>query len=319
MPTAPEELWLNQREFAVEYRHLRSFAVLAEELHFGRAAARLNIAQPALSQHIKVLEEALGVPLFTRDKRHVALTFEGEQLAEEARSAISHYEKFCDSARSLRQGFRGRIRLGYVGSSILDPAMTLLINGYRARQPETEIIIEEHNVTRQLAQLVSDHLDIGLVRSPVPHSPELEYLDIATRPLIAVLPQGHPLAGQSGVALSALAEMPFLIQDDPPGTGLGWSALSACERAGFVPQPIQYTRDVAVATGLVAIGMGAALVPETQRAMLMSDVGYSTLQDAQATTTLTLCWKRHARNGALKGFVRYVKELIATSETPFSD
>lgn len=122
---------MNQREFAVEYRHLRSFAVPRKSCIL-TAAARLNIAQPALSQHIKVLEEALGVPLFTRDKRHVALTFEGEQLAEEARSAISHYEKFCDSARSLRRGFRGRIRPGYVGSSILDPAMTLLINGYRA-------------------------------------------------------------------------------------------------------------------------------------------------------------------------------------------
>jgi DNA-binding transcriptional LysR family regulator len=293
----------------MDYRQLRSFVVLAEELHFGRAAARLNIAQPALSQHIKALEQTLEILLFTRDKRNVALTFEGELLVEEARTAILHYERFRDNARSLRQGFKGQLKLGYVGSSILDPALTLLINGYRQKKPDIEIVIEEHNVHEQLTLLLNNQLDIGLIRSPIPRYNELEYLDVATRPLIAVLPRHHPQAGTQKIALSSLSTEPFLIQKDPPGVGLGSSALTACEQAGFVPRQIQFTRDVSVAIGLVSMGLGVTLVPETQRSVMIPDVSYCLLSDASATTTLTLCWPRYNKNKALANFIRYAQEL----------
>lgn len=293
----------------MEYRQLRSFVVLAQELHFGKAALRLNIVQPALSQHIKALEEKLGVALFIRDKRHVALTYEGQLLVAEAEAAIHHYDNFYQSARSLKLGFRGQIRLGYVGSSILDPAITMLINGYNARHPDIDVVIEEHNVNNQLAFLRNDRLDIVLVRSPVPHFAELEYLDIVTRPLIAVLPYQHPLAGKQKIALVSLADTPFLIQDDPPGMGLGWSVLNACQQAGFLPQKIRFTRDISAAIGLVSIGMGAALVPETQRSVMLPDISYSAIDDIDVTTTLTFSWKRHVKNRALEGFIRYIEEL----------
>lgn len=291
------------------YRQLRAFLVLAEELHFGRAALRLNIAQPALSQQIKTLEATLGLALFTRDKRNVAMTFEGKQLVGKAQSALEHYRAFQDRAGSLRAGFQGQITLGYVGSSILDPAMTMLINGYRRLHPATQVSIEEHNVNNQLALLREGQLDFGLVRSPVPRTDELEYLDVATRPLVAVLPYDHPLAGAPKISLAALAGMPFLIQDDPPGIGLGWSVLRACERAGFVPAKVQLTRDVSVAISLVSIGMGVALVPETQRSVMMTDVSYCALEDTEATTTLTMIWKRYGKNGALADFIGYAKGL----------
>lgn len=293
----------------MDYRQLHSFVVLAEELHFGKAAARLSIAQPALSQHIKALEQALEIPLFTRDKRNVALTFEGELLVEEARTAILHYEKFRDNARSLRQGFKGQLKLGYVGSSILDPALTLLINGYRQKKPDIEIVIEEHNVHEQLTLLLNNQLDMALVRAPIPRYDELDYLNVATRPLIAVLPRHHAQASQQRIALSSLSGDPFLIQKDPPGVGLGWSALNACQQAGFVPREIQFTRDVSVAIGLVSMGMGVTLVPETQRSVMIPDVSYCLLNDASATTTLTLSWRRHVKNKALADFIRYAHEL----------
>lgn len=293
----------------MEYRQLRSFIVLAQELHFGNAALRLNIAQPALSQHIKALEKTLGVMLFTRNKRNVALTYEGRLLVKEARIAVSHYDKLRESARSLQQGFRGQLRLGYVGSSLLDPAVAMLINGYRERRPDIDIVIEEFNVNNQLSFLQADRLDVALVRSPIPRFDELAYLDVARRSLIAALPRHHPLAGRAQIALSDLADSPFLIQEDPPGVGLGWAVLQACEQAGFVPKTAQITRDISGAVGLVSMGMGVALVPETQRSMALTDVSYSSLEDVNAATTLTLSWKRHVKNPALDDFIQYVRAL----------
>jgi len=297
----------------MDYRQLHSFVVLAKVLHFGKAAIQLNIAQPALSQHIKALEQSLGVPLFSRDKRHVTLTFEGQQLVEEARIAIMHHDKIIENARSLRLGHKGQIKLGYVGSSILDPVLAMLINGYRKYKPDVEIVIEEHNVSEQLTLLQNYQLDIALVRSPVPQLSELEYLDVVTRRLDAVLPRHHPLALEQKLSLASLSDATFLVQQDPPGVGLGWSTLNACQQAGFVPQKIQFTRDVSVAIGLVSMGMGVTLVPETQRSVMIPDVNYCTLTDPTAVTTLTFSWQRRLKNKALVDFIQYIKQLTQST------
>lgn len=294
----------------MDNRQLHSFVILAEELHFGKAALRLNIAQPALSQHIKALEQEWGVMLFLRNRRSVVLTHEGAQLLTDARLAVSHYEKIRETALSLRKGFKGRIRLGYVGSSIIDPILAMLISGYRKARPEIEIAIEEHDVNRQLTLLMSDELDIALVRSPVPRQAQLDYLDLTTRPLIAVLPHHHPQLHNTRISLSDLAEEPFLIQQDPPGVGLGWSTLSACLRAGFTPQKVQFTRDLSVAIGLVAIGMGVTLAPETQLSVRVPEVDYCHLDDPLATTTLTLSWQKHMHNSAVRDFIACARELL---------
>ncbi|MFS2223076.1 LysR substrate-binding domain-containing protein [Pantoea sp. B65] len=294
----------------MDHRQLHSFQVLAEELHFGRAASRLNIAQPALSQHIKALEQELGLMLFLRNRRNVALTHEGSQLLADARLAVSHYEKIRETARSLCRGFKGQLRMGYVGSSIIDPVLAMLISGYRKKNPHVDIAIEEHDVNQQLTLLLNDQLDIALIRTPVPHQQQLEYMKVTTRPLIAVLPHHHPLLHKQRIALSDLANDAFLIQKDPPGVGLGWSTLSACLRAGFTPQKIQFTRDVSVAIGLVAIGMGVTLAPETQLSLMIPEVGYCHLDDPLATTTLALSWQSHLHNSSVRDFIDYARELL---------
>lgn len=294
----------------MEYRHLQAFVVLAEELHFGRAAQVLHIAQPALSQYIKSLENSLGMLLFQRDRRNVALTWEGGQLVEQARLAVSHYQRFQEHAVTLRKGFRGLIRLGYVGSSILEPGLMAVINRYRHHNPHIEIAIEEHNVDDQIRLLMDDQLDIALVRLPVPQSEELDYLDVATRPLVAVVPSTHPALINRPLSLRSLEQETFMIQQDPPGVGLGWSALAACHRAGFTPQKIQHTRDVSVAVGLVAMGMGVTLVPQTQCSVMTPNVAYCPLEDTQATTTLTLCWQKRRCQNTLKHFVQSAREQV---------
>ena len=300
----------------MDHRQLRSFVVLAEELHFGRAALRLNIAQPALSLQIKALEQALQIALFNRDKRNVSLTFQGQQLVEEARLALTQYQAFIDRATSLRQGHRGQLKLGYVGTSILDPTITELVNHYQLNQPEIEIAIQEHNVPQQLKLLLNYQLDIAIVRAPAPLYPELEYLDVVTHPLVAVLPRQHPLAREKQLSLAQLRDEHFLIQDDPPGIGLGWSTIEACRRAGFTPKHIRFTRDVSAATGLVSMGMGITLAPQTQCAIALPGTRYCLLDDPQATTTLTLCWQRHVKNTILPGFIRRARERAVAGLCP---
>lgn len=294
----------------VDIKQLQSFLTLAEELHFGRAARRLNIAQPALSLHIKALEQSLGLALFARDRRSVTLTYEGERLTQEVRAVLCTLKQLQSCAQGLRRGYRGRIRIGYVGSSILDPGITMLINHYRKKNPQVDITIEEHCVNEQITLLLGDGLDIGILRAPIPHYDELHSLNATTRPLVAVLPRSHPALAGRRISLKALANEPFLIQKDPPGVGLGWSALTACERAGFVPRDIRFTRDVSSAMGLVSMGMGVTLVPETQLSAMLADIGYCLLDDPQATTTLQMCWPRRAAGTPLLRFVQDARELF---------
>lgn len=291
----------------MDIRQLYYFLALAEELHFGRAAARVHIAQPALSQQIKALEQQLDLPLFVRDRRHVALTAQGRQLQQEAQQTVTHYQRFLSAADSLKRGYQGRIQLGYVGSAILEPVLMTLLGGFRRVHPGIEVIIEEHDVDRQLTLLLAGELDVALVRSPVPAVESLSYLQIAERPLIAVLPCSHPLLTQKTISLSALANEAFLIQDDPPGIGLGWSAIAACRRAGFTPRQVQATRDVSVAIGLVAMEMGVTLVPYTQAAVMRTDVGYCLLDDPLAVTTLTMAWRRNRPNAIVNALVSYIQ------------
>lgn len=298
----------------MDYRQLHAFVVLAEELHFGQAALRLNVTQPALTQQIKNFENALGIMLFVRDRRHVSLTAEGLFLLDEARIILGHCDRFLESVNSLRRGHQGQLKVGYVGSSILDPALTLLIKNYRYKKPETDLIIEEHNAHDLLTLLLDKRLDIAFVRSPIPQYEQLEYMNIATRSLIAVLPRNHELGNRRKISLASLREEQFFVQKDPYGVGLGWSAVSACREAGFTPQKIQYTRDVSVAIGLVSMGMGVALVPETQSPVLMPDVSYCLLEEAYATTTLTLCWRRHTQNNLLRGFINYTRDLTGRQQ-----
>jgi len=185
----------------------------------------------------------------------------------------------------------------------------MLIKGYRQHHPDIDIVIEEHNVSEQLTLLQNYQLDIALLRSPVPHFPELKYHNIVTRRLDVVLPAQHPLASEHALSLSSLSDETFLVQKDPPGIGLGWSTLYACQQAGFVPQNIQFTRDVSVAIGLVSMGAGITLVPETQRSLMIQDVSYARLTDPAATTTLTFSWQSRVKNNALAGFVQYVTQF----------
>ncbi len=294
----------------MEYRHIISFSVLAEELHFGISAQKLNITQPALSQYIKGMESELKIQLFKRTNRQVALTDEGRQLLEPVRLLIKNYKNVKDVARSLQAGEHGILKLGYVGSSITDPVLSVLIQGYKKEFGNVKLILEEHNVCDQIALLVDNLLDVAVVRMPISQHEHLKYCTISTCPLIAVLPEDHRLAQNGTIPLASLSSDPFFIQQDPPGVGLGWSTLDACFQAGFTPQGVKLTQDVSTAIGMVSMGMGVTLVPQTQSTVKIPNVTYCQLEGEPTLTTLSLVWSSRTKNKLVVDFIHFVKEIL---------
>ena len=217
---------------------------------------------------------------------------------------LGHCDKFRENARSLRQGRKGQLKIGYVGSAIFDPALSVLIGNYRQRKPEADLLIEEHNVNDLITGLLSETVDLAFIRSPGAQYDELESLDIATRPLVAVVPRHHALASRRTIPPRGAGGRDVFIQQDPCGVGLGWSAISACRQAGFTPRKIQYSRDVSHGDrpGIDGNGRDVGARDAKRHAGVRRSV-IACWKRLFAVTTLTLCWRRESRNRLLGDFI----------------
>jgi DNA-binding transcriptional LysR family regulator len=194
---------------SIELRQFRYFTAVAEERHFGRAAERLRIAQPGLSQQIKVLERALGVPLFIRDKRGVELTQAGENLFEHARLVIELAERAVESARLASRGKKGIIKVGTPAGGI-HPVANELLRVFQARNPEVQVEFHPGYVPHNVEALSRHALDVSIVLVPFDHAESMRYLRLGSVELFVAVPEGHRLAGVETIALSELLNEPFL-------------------------------------------------------------------------------------------------------------
>lgn len=264
----------------MELRHLRSFDVLAEERHFGRAAARLHIAQPALSQQVKQLERELGVALFTRTTRRVELTEAGARFAEHARTVLGDVARAQDDMALLATGRAGRVSVGFIGTATYD-VLPRVARRVRTALPELELDLRGELLSPQLAAGLRDHTyDVALLR-PDPVAPaDLAVRPLRTERLVAVLPSSHPLAGRRRIALSALADEAFVMHPSGHRSSVHDRVLAACEAAGFTPSPVLEVGETATLVVFVAAGMGVALVPEPVRSLGLEGVAYVPLTDA---------------------------------------
>lgn len=293
----------------MDLKKLKSFVVLAETLHFAKAAARINLTQPALTNHIKGLEQELDIRLFERNQRHVSLTLEGQTLLAEVQHAVVQLENLQKTARRLASGYKGVLRLGYVGTSVLDPTVMNLIRQFRVRYEDIDIIPVESDVNRQLMLLQQGELDFALVRRPLPHFAELALRDIVSNRLNVVLPANHPLAGKKCLSVEDLANEALILHDDPTGVGLGGAVANIFQRRGLAPHSTHRTKEVNVAIALVAMGMGIAVVPDSQRSLLIKDVVFREIDDPQAVTELTLCWRKQIKNQSVRLFVEHLHDM----------
>ncbi|MFC0401431.1 LysR substrate-binding domain-containing protein [Paraburkholderia rhizosphaerae] len=280
----------------MDLRRIRYFVVLAETLHFGRAALALNIAQPPLSQQIRVLEQELGARLFERSNRRVELTPAGKALLPEARALLAQAERTSTVAARAQRGEIGELRVGLTGSAAFTVVIPRLILSYRQRFPGVRLRIEELTTREQLAALLEQRLDVAIVRSVLAPDlpPTLRATCLLEDSLVVALPAQHRLAGVARpLPISTLAEEPFVMYPRESGTGVYDQIITLCRQAGFAPTVAQEAHAMATILGLVAAGLGVAVVPESLRSVGANGVVYRPIKEKGARSALWLVlWTR---------------------------
>ncbi len=296
----------------MELRHLRYFVAIAEELHFARAAERLNIAQPPLSKQIRQLEEELGVRLLERTTRSVRLTSAGKVFLEEARRTLWQVERAATLTRQAQRGEVGELLVGFITSAGYD-ILPGLLQAYHARYPQVEIKPRHLTAAEQFEALEERRLHAGLVRPPV-ESSSLEYEVLRREPLLLALPEGHRLAVEASVKRGELASEAFIVA---AGTrpAARERQLRLFGEEGFRARVVQEAPDILTILGLVAAGVGVALVPATARALRSRAILYRPIA-GDPTYVTALAWHRDERAPALQGFLEVARGLMARDGSP---
>lgn len=247
----------------MDLRHLRYFIHVAEEMHFGRAAARLGISQPPLSQQIRGLEAELGIDLFDRTSRRVALTEAGRLFLPEARATIAQADRAIDAARRVRLGEVGRLALAFTTSGPFVPEIARALYAFRQAYPGIELRLSERGRDEQIAGIEDGSLDLGIVRSfDPPGLPDgIGRRCLLTEDILLAMPETHWLAPQTTpVELAQLAAEDFVMYDPAIGAGFNDHFIAMCARAGFVPRVAQEAGSLATLLGLVSAGFGVTPV-----------------------------------------------------------
>jgi DNA-binding transcriptional LysR family regulator len=295
----------------VELRHLTGFLAVAEELHFGRAAQRLNMAQPPLSQQIRQLERELGVQLFVRTTRSVRLTSAGEAMLEPARTVLRGLDDVRRVARAGALGEIGRVTVGFAGASSHD-LLPRLTRAVRARHPGIELVFSGQTYANEaLDQVAVGRLDLGFVRLPATRR-GVSTRAIGQETLIAALPAGHPSSQRREVRLRDLADDPFIAFPGQAGSSLRDLLVQTCREAGFSPRIVQEAPDSWTILALVAAGVGVTLTLDTVRHARTDGVVYLPLSGPQVRVQPALAWRTDDPSAALRAVLQVAEEVLPT-------
>lgn len=273
----------------MNFLRLRAFAVVAELSHVGQAAERLGLTQPALSQQLRLLEREVGTALVRRVGRGIGLTEAGAAFLPEALAVLAQCGRAVTVAQRTARGEVGTIRIGYVASAMLEPALPRLLSAFRTEAPNTQLELTDMVVGELLLALERAEIEIAVAREPLgPVPADVRVAPLGEQKLIAVVPEA--LARRIGcpAPLRALADQPFILLRDPDGVGLAHQVQLACERAGFLPQVSLRVSNPLAIGGLVAAGLGVGLVPAPLRGMEMDGASFVPLLDEKATTSLAV-------------------------------
>lgn len=297
----------------MELRHFRYFVAVAEELHFGRAAERLGIAQPPLSQQIKALEQEIGVQLLLRTKRRVELTAGGTVFLNEARKILAQADLAVRAAQRSARGEIGRLAVGFVSGAVYGEVPSIF-NLMRTRYPDVSLILQDLTTEEQVEAIQAGRLDVGLIRPPAIGTESLMIRVIWREPLVVVLPENHRLAGQAEIPLQALADEPFLQVPRYLAPGFYDLFIRVCAQAGFFPKIVQEARTTQTIVSLIAVGMGVSLVPASLQSLQRTGVVYRPLEPPEPTTDLAVIWRPDDQNAALQRFVEIVWEVAESKD-----
>ncbi len=288
-----------------ELRHLRYFVAVAEELHFGRAAVRLGMAQPPLSQQVQALERSLGVRLLDRSRRHVALTPAGTQLLGDARRILADATSAAQAARRAAKGETGTLSVAFA-ASVMFLALPRIIRRFREQFSGVHLELRELATGPQLTALRSGELDVGFLRHP-PVDPALVTETVMIEPLVVAVSRRHPLAARRRIALRDLASHDFVLFPSDLAPGLHAQVLSLCSNAGFAPAVRQVSRELYTTVSLVEAGMGVTIIPASVRKMGWRGVKYFPIPGPAATTHIDAAWRADNGSPVVRAFLELVR------------
>lgn len=278
----------------MELRHLRYFVAVAAERNFTRAADKLGIGQPPLSQQIKSLERELGVDLFIRTPQGAELTRAGEAFLVEARRVLDDAERAALVAQRAARGESGQIRIGFTGSAAFNPLVPSLIQRYKQRFPDVDLTLEEANTPQLLKGLADDRLDAVFFRPDRDSTlalPGIALHRFPDEPMKIALPSAHPLAARRRLPLAALEREPFVLVAGPAGSTLHDEIVRGCAEAGFSPRLAQPAPQVSSVVNLVAAGLGVSIVPAAIAQVQVKGVRYLDVTGVRLRARLALGWR----------------------------
>jgi DNA-binding transcriptional LysR family regulator len=294
-----------------DFRQLRYFVAVAEELSFTRAALRLHLSQPPLSQQIQSLEQDLGVRLLERTKRQVSLTEPGRVFLDQARQILARADEARSQVVAAAAGYSGQLRLAYTVSVSFHPAMPQALLRFGQVAPNVRLQLSEMYTEPQFAALLAGQIDVGFVRDEPQHMQDARGLRLSVidrEPLLLALPAGHPLANRNSLRLAEVADDAFVSQPRELAATLYDRLVKLATRAGFQPSITQHAQQITGLLALVAAGLGLALVPASMRAVRLAGVCYVPLEDSDAYLLLAVACRTDDHSPALQQFLATVAE-----------
>lgn len=293
----------------IELRHLRYFVAVAEELHFGRAANRLHLAQPPLSQQIRKLEEIVGYQLFMRTSRAVKLTSAGEIFLDRARRTLRHVDEDLEEARSVGRGEVGFLRVGFIGSSMLT-ALPAMLGRYRRQFPKVNLQLSEFHTSGVIQQLLDEAMDVGVMRDSGP-TEGLIVEPLFSEPFVWVLPSRHPLAKRKTLAGTELRDEPFVMPPVIAGRRAYDKLILPCEDSGFRPIVVQVASQWLTILRLVGAGIGVTIAPACVQRIATPDVVWRKVQGTRTRSDIELAYRVGENRAIVKTFCDLSRSLLS--------
>jgi LysR family transcriptional regulator, benzoate and cis,cis-muconate-responsive activator of ben and cat genes len=291
----------------IELRQLRYFLAVAEHLNFTRAAEQMGIAQPPLSQHILALERQLGVKLFVRSRRNVALTPEGEALVSFARRLNNTTQMAAQVVQAIARGEDGPLALGAIFSSIY-AVIPRILPPFIKKYPKVKLHLQEMTISQQISALKEHRIDAGILRGPI-NERELEAVTLFQEPFVAVVPSGHEFCREKTLTLAQIANQPLISVYPTANRDFSRRMFGALLDQGHKLNIVQEVSDTHTLLGLVAAGVGVSLVPASLQNLQIAQVRYIPLREKTPITTLQLVYNKENSSAVLGNFVRMVESL----------
>lgn len=297
----------------IELRHLRYFVTVAETGHITRAAARLGIQQPPLSQQIQALERTVGTALLRRLPRGVELTEAGRVFLTEARAALAQVDYAIDAAQRTARGEQGQLAVGFTSSAAFHPFIPAVVRAFRQQSPNVDLKLEESSTRELIGALQAGHLDVAFIRVPSGNIDGLTIEALLNEPMLVALPAQHPLlrgGKRKTLALADLANETFILYRRPTGPGLYDQIIAACRSQGFSPNIGQEAPRMLSTLSLVAAGLGVSIVPESMRRLNTEGIAYLALtKTSNLVAPLHLAWHDGNTSGAVQRLLAQVRAM----------